>query len=93
VSKAGNDLGKFEFLVQIGRDGIAQDAWMTRPSAVATCLMQELGASRAKKEALFPLPPHDAYWIILDLDPATLTPQPKTSFWLASVMTASIRLA
>ena len=44
---------------------------MTRPSAVATCLMQELGASHAKKEALFPLPPHDAYWIILDLDPAT----------------------
>jgi hypothetical protein len=77
VQKAGNDLGKFEFLVEIGNDGIAQDAWMTRPSAVATCLMQELGASHAKKEKLFPVPPHDAYWIVLDLDPATFNTAAK----------------
>jgi hypothetical protein len=70
VQKAGNDPGKFEFLVQVGKDGIAQDAWMTHPSAVANCLMKELGASIARKEKLFPFPPHDSYWIILDLDPA-----------------------
>ncbi len=70
MQKAGNDPGKFEFLVQVGKDGIAQGAWMTHPSAVANCLMKELGASNARKEKLFPFPPHDSYWIILDLHPA-----------------------
>jgi hypothetical protein len=39
--------------------------------------MQELGASNAKKEKLFPVPPHDAYWLILDLDPATFNATAK----------------
>ena len=77
LQKSGNDLGKFEFLVEIGKDGIAQDAWMTRPTALANCLMQELGASHARKEKLFPAPPHDAYWIVLDLDPATFNTAAK----------------
>ena len=54
VQKSGNDLVKFEFLVEIGKDGIAQNAWMTRPTALASCLMGELGASNARKEKLFP---------------------------------------
>jgi hypothetical protein len=50
---------------------------MTHPSGVATCLMQELGASHARKEKLFPVPPHDVYWIMLDLDPATFNTAAK----------------
>jgi len=77
IQKSGADLGKFQFLVKIGKDGIAQDAWMTQPTAVATCLMRELGASNARKEKLFPEPPHDSYWIILDLDPSILNTAAK----------------
>jgi hypothetical protein len=39
--------------------------------------MQELGASHARKEKLLPEPPHDSYWIILDLDPSNLNTAAK----------------
>ena len=71
MQKAGNDLSQFEFLIKIGKDGIPDDAWMIHPTAVAGCLMQELSASHARKEKIFPSPPHDAYWVVLELDPAT----------------------
>jgi hypothetical protein len=72
VQKAGKDRDKFEFLIKIGKDGGADDGWFTQPTSVAICLMQDLGASHARKESVFPPPPHDSYWIILDLDPATV---------------------
>jgi hypothetical protein len=44
---------------------------MTHPTAVANCLMRELGVSNRRKEQLFPLLPHDSYGVILDLHPAS----------------------
>jgi hypothetical protein len=73
VQKSGVGFGKFEFLIKVGRDGIVQDAWMASPSSTGVCLVGELRDSHARKEAIFSAPPHDSYWIILDVDPASFT--------------------
>jgi hypothetical protein len=77
VQKSGNDFEKFEFLVQVGKDGIVRDAWMTSPSSTGGCLMGELRDSHARNESIFSPPPHDSYWVILDLNPATFTSAAK----------------
>jgi hypothetical protein len=77
VKKVGKDLDKFQFLIKVGKEGSADDGWFTRPTSVAMCLMQDLGASYARKENVFPAPPHDSYWIMMDLDPATFNSAAK----------------
>jgi hypothetical protein len=77
VQKAGKDLDKFQFLIKVGKEGSADDGWFNHPTSVAMCLMQDLGASYARKEIVFPAPPHDSYWIIMDLDPASFNTAAK----------------
>ena len=72
VQNAGADREKFEFMVQVDKDGGAQNVWMPRQTAVSICLFQALMISHQKKETPLPPPPHPEYWLDLDLDPATL---------------------
>lgn len=44
----------------------------TRPDAFAVCLMRALYLSFTRKETPLTAPPRAAYWVVLELDPATL---------------------
>jgi hypothetical protein len=68
---ASGDLQKFEIVVQVGKDGGTEDAWPRVPTATAQCLLKQLYESHLKKETPFPVPPHPAYWLDLQLDPAS----------------------
>ena len=70
VQSSGDDQEKFNIIVQVGKDGSPEDAWPRKPTAIAQCVLRELFESHVKKETPFPVPPHPAYWLDLQLDPA-----------------------
>jgi hypothetical protein len=72
VEKAESDRSTFELLIQVGKDGGAQDVKLTRGTELAHCLVQAVYVSRTKKETPFPPPPHAPYWVIVEVDPDTL---------------------
>jgi hypothetical protein len=73
LKESNGDAHKFEFFVQVGKNGSAENAHTeTPPDHVATCLMQALYLSYTRKETPLPVPPHDDYWVLVELDPATL---------------------
>jgi hypothetical protein len=47
------------------------------PDGFAYCLMRTLYLSYTKKKTPLPVPPHDGYWVLLELDPATLAASAK----------------
>ena len=78
LKESNGDAHKFEFFVQVGEVGSAENAQTeTRPDGFAVCLMRTLYLSYTKKEAPLPVPPHDGYWVLLELDPATLAAAAK----------------
>ena len=72
AQSSNDDQGKFELVVQVGKDGGTEDAWPRHPTAMAMCILRELHGSHIKKETPFPPPPHPAYWLDLQLDPAAV---------------------
>jgi hypothetical protein len=72
AQSSNDDQGKFELVVQVGKDGGTEDAWPRHPTALAMCILRELHGSHIKKETPFPPPPHPAYWLDLQLDPAAV---------------------
>ncbi len=78
LKESDGDAHKFEFFVQVGADGSAQNAQtQTRPDHFAFCLMRTLYDSYTKKKTPLPNPPHEGYWVLLELDPTTLTASTK----------------
>lgn len=78
LNEAAADAHKFEFLVQVGRNGSAENAQtQTRPDQFALCLMRTLYISYTNKETPLPAPPHDGYWVLLEVDPATFAASAK----------------
>ncbi|HST09514.1 MAG TPA: hypothetical protein VLL05_04000, partial [Terriglobales bacterium] len=78
LKESNGEAHKFEFFVQVGKNGSAENAQTeTPPDHVAYCLMRTLYLSYTKKETPLPVPPHDGYWVILELDPATLASSAK----------------
>jgi hypothetical protein len=78
LKESSGDAHKFEFFVQVGKIGSAENAQTeTRPDAFAFCLMRALYLSFTRQEAPLPVPPHDGYWVLLELDPATLAASAK----------------
>ena len=65
------DRTKFEFMLQVAADGGPQDAWMPRPTATGNCLLKRIYDAHVKNETPFATPPHPAYWLKIELDPAT----------------------
>jgi hypothetical protein len=65
------DLQKFEFMVLIDKNGTPQNSWMPRPTNLMGCLEKALFVAQIKKETPFPPPPHDSYWLKLQVDPST----------------------
>jgi len=77
AQKAGSDREKFEFLVKVDKTGTAEDIYFTRPTGMAGCIAQALFAARSQNKALFPVPPHDHYWVPLEIDPAVVNTAAK----------------
>jgi hypothetical protein len=78
LKESNGDAHKFEFFVQVGKVGSAENAQTeTRPDAFAFCLMRAMYLSYTMKETPLPVPPHDGYWVLLELDPATLAASAK----------------
>jgi hypothetical protein len=66
--------GTFETMVSVGAKGNVQDGWIGTMGPVAMCVSRKLRASREQQSALFPPPPHDAYWVKVDLNWADFAP-------------------
>ena len=58
--------------VQVGKQGVVDNAWSPQPTNAAFCVIQSLAKTHFKEEAVFPAPPGPAYWLRLDVDPAIL---------------------
>jgi hypothetical protein len=67
--KGADDKSRFAFVLQIGANGFPKDGWVNDITNVSRCVMKSISASSAKKEVLFPMPPHPDYWIKLAFDP------------------------
>jgi len=73
IQQAPGENQKFELLVRVGKDGSVEDGRTEQmPPPVGFCLLRALRDSKVKKETPFPLPPHDSYWLIVEIDPATI---------------------
>jgi hypothetical protein len=80
--KMDNDRIKFEFLMLIAANGNVLEIQSNPRNTVAECMQQTLFAPHKIENAPFPPPPHDRYWVILDLNPDvinTAAKQAKTS--------------
>jgi len=78
LKQSSGDQHKFELIVQIGKDGSAENAQtQQRPDAFGGCMLRALYLSYTRKETPFTAPPRAAYWVVLELDPATLAASAK----------------
>lgn len=78
LKESSGDQHKFELIVQIGKDGSAENAQtQQRPDAFGVCMLRALYLSYTRKETPFTAPPRAAYWVVLELDPATLAASAK----------------
>jgi hypothetical protein len=70
VKDSNGDAHKFEFFLQVGLGGTAQDGHTeTKPDGFASCLMQTLLQWHTKKTTVLPPPPSPDYWLLLEVDP------------------------
>jgi hypothetical protein len=67
--KMDNDRIKFEFLMLVAANGNVLEIQSNPRNTVAECMQQALFAPHKTENAPFPPPPHDRYWVILDLNP------------------------
>lgn len=78
TNEINSDPSKFEFFVEVGEHGEANDAHTERqPNAFAMCMMKGIYAAHLKKETPFPAPPKVPYRLIVEIDPAVLTAAAK----------------
>jgi hypothetical protein len=66
---AGSDLGNFELLIKVGKEGTIEDITGGGNSRVMPCLGRKLNDFRQGKQAVFPPPPQPDYWVRLDFNP------------------------
>lgn len=72
VKESNGDAHKFEFFLQVGLGGTAQDGHTeTKPDDFASCLMQTFLQWHTKKTPVLPPPPSPGYWVLLEVDPVT----------------------
>jgi hypothetical protein len=64
---AGSDLGEFELLIKIGKEGTIDEITGSGHSPLMSCLGQKINDFRRSKEAVFPAPPQPDYWVRFDL--------------------------
>jgi hypothetical protein len=74
VEAGDGDVGTFKTFTNIGSNGTVEDVRIAWNSPAAMCLYEKLRALQQEKATLFPRPPHDSYWVRLDLDWAEFSP-------------------
>jgi len=72
-----NDQIKFEFLMLVAANGNVLEIQSNPRNTVAECMQQTLFAPHKTENAPFPPPPHDRYWVIVDLDPDVINTAAK----------------
>jgi hypothetical protein len=78
LKESGSDQHKVELFLRIGKDGSAENAQtQERPDTFAVCMMRGLYLSFTRKETPFAAAPQAAYWVVVELDPATLAASAK----------------
>ena len=66
---AGSDLGNFELLLKVGKEGTIEYLTGHGYSPIMPCLGPKLDNFRMSKQAVFPAPPQPDYWVRFDLNP------------------------
>jgi hypothetical protein len=66
---AGSDLGNFELLIKVGKEGTIEYLTGRGYSPIMPCLGPKLDNFRMAKQAVFPAPPQPDYWVRFDLNP------------------------
>jgi hypothetical protein len=78
LKESAGDQHKVELFLRIGKDGSAENAQtQERPDTFAVCMMRALYLSFTRKETPFTAAPRAAYWVVVELDPATLAASAK----------------
>ncbi len=78
LQESAGDQHKVELFLRIGKDGSAENAQtQERPDTFAVCMMRALYLSFTRKETPFTAAPRPAYWMVVELDPATLAASAK----------------
>jgi hypothetical protein len=70
--QAQDDATSFDFYINIGKEGGADDGWGTHPTPMMQCLMKSLYDSHMRKEKPFPAPPKAPYWVVAHVDPSKI---------------------
>jgi hypothetical protein len=78
LKESSGDQHKVELFLRIGKDGSAENAQtQERPDKFGVCMLRDLYLSYTRKETPFTAPPRAAYWVVVELDPATLAASAK----------------
>ena len=72
-ASAGSDLGYFELLIKVGKEGEIEDINGTGASPLMQCLGHKLHDFQNSKQVVFPPPPQPDYWFRLDFDSESST--------------------
>jgi hypothetical protein len=67
-----------DLFLKIGKDGSVENAETLKPpDAFTTCVMRALYQTFTRKETPFAPPPQPSYWLVVEVDPATLAASAK----------------
>jgi hypothetical protein len=66
------DATKFVFMLMVAKGGAPQNGWFPITTGMTECIMKQLITAQVKKDAIFPAPPKDSYWLRLEMDPASV---------------------
>ena len=66
------DIQKFVFVLKIAQDGSPVTGWFPVTTGMSNCVWKQMVTAQIKKQAIFPQPPTDAYWVKLEIDPAAV---------------------
>ena len=68
--QTADDNEKFDFMLSVASNGAPVSSWASRPSNMMLCLQKQLIVAEVKKQPMFPRPPHDSYWLKMEVDPS-----------------------
>jgi hypothetical protein len=78
LKDATGALQKSDLFLKIGKDGSVENAeTMKPPDAFTVCVMRALYLSYTQKQTPFAAPPQPSYWLLVEVDPATLAASTK----------------
>jgi len=78
LEQAAGDMNPMDLLLQVGKNGTADLAETDKqPNRFTFCVEQALYVSFTNKQTPFTPPPHAGYWVVLQIDPRTVTASAK----------------